>query len=306
MSHQQANSFSSQCSGSPVLSTAANTSIPGVDASSSQVNDIDTRSKYTKAAWNAIAARLESKLRPWILRYGKLTEDQMVKLVRDATATGDIDLDNLWFKKCIIKMRTNQSTWKNRTLGAIGMNSYVKRMLDADDGGMLKDTVDPKVLFQHFALLPLNDMETAFFAGLAVKTKLHLDRPRDEGFDRQALLDYYDQFPSVPQFSSIKPRHFQLKTLNPRQRSRATKVALRPGTMAFGTLNEEMEVEDKSGSDDDDLEEYQDPQGNGGQGDEEHSKLLPKMYQSCREKAVRVFRNLTPGRIWRVRTREST
>ena len=38
--------------------------------------------------------------------------------------------------------------------------------------------------------------------------------------------------------------------------------------MAFGTLNEEMKMEDGSGSDDNDLEGYQDPQGDREQGDE--------------------------------------
>lgn len=119
MSYHQANSFSSQYSGSQISNIAASTSSPGVGASSPQVDDSGTRPVYTKAAWNMIAARLENKPRPWVLKYAKLTEEQIVEVVKDAIAADDIDSENLWFKKSIIKVRTNQSTWKHRTLGAV-------------------------------------------------------------------------------------------------------------------------------------------------------------------------------------------
>ncbi|MCJ1424141.1 hypothetical protein MMC29_002028, partial [Sticta canariensis] len=103
-----------------------------------------------------------------------------------------------------------------------------------------------------------------FFVSLAVKTKLHLDRPRDEGFDRQALLEFYDQFPFLPQYSSIKPRHFQHKILNPRQKSRVGKTVFSQEAFVFGTLTEEMdleELEERNGSDDhDNADGYQDLQ----------------------------------------------
>ena len=57
--------------------------------------------------------------------YAKLTEEQMVTVVKDAIAMDNIDSENLWFKKSIIKMRTNQSTWKHRILGAIHVSINV-------------------------------------------------------------------------------------------------------------------------------------------------------------------------------------
>lgn len=103
-----------------------------------------------------------------------------------------------------------------------------------------------------------------------MKTKLHLDKPRDKRFDREALLEYYDQFFFLPQYARIKPRHFQLKTLNPRRRSRPSKVAFSPESLAFETLNEEMDLEDKSGSDndDDDKDDQLNPLDRRGQRDE--------------------------------------
>ncbi|MCJ1462586.1 hypothetical protein MMC07_001188 [Pseudocyphellaria aurata] len=159
MSQQQTSSFSSRYSDSPGFGTPANASVPGVDASGFQVGDSGAR--LTKAEWNALAARLETKLRPWALRYGKLKDAQMVKVVREAIATNNIDSDDVRFKRCIIKLRTNQSTWKNRTLAAIEL--YVTRMLSADGGGMLSDTVDPKILFNHFVRrYSVHDAEDCF------------------------------------------------------------------------------------------------------------------------------------------------
>ena len=112
-------------------------------------------------------------------------------------------------------------------------------------------------------------MEIAFFVSLAVKTKLHLDRPRDERFDRQALIDYYDQFPFLPQYSPIVPRHFRPKTLNPRHKARANKVALEPDQLDVGALEEEIEMENVGGVDDnDDDDDDGDNQERGDNGDE--------------------------------------
>ena len=126
MSYYQASSFSSQYSNSQISNIAAISSSPRVGAScahvgasSALVGDSGTRPAYRKAEWNQIAARLEINLRPYVLRYAKLTEEQMMTVVKDAIAMDNIDSENLWFKKSIIKMRINQSTWKHQTLGAI-------------------------------------------------------------------------------------------------------------------------------------------------------------------------------------------
>lgn len=101
-----------------------------------------------------------------------------------------------------------------------------------------------------FAALFRTDMKTAFFINLAVKMKLHLDKPREQGHDHQNLLDFYDQFPFCQQFIKIKPRHYKTKALRPPQKSRA-KTILTPETMVFGQLNEEMDEGFLSESDED-------------------------------------------------------
>ena len=85
------------------------------------------------------------------------------------------------------------------------------------------------------------NMKTAFFISLAVQMKLHLNKPHKEGFDRQSLLDYYDQFPFLPQYFAIKPRHFNLKNLRSKVRLRTSKVALGLEKLEFGTLNDELD-----------------------------------------------------------------
>ena len=79
---------------------------------------------YRKAEWHGISTRLEAQLWPWILRYGKLTEDQMVDLVKKAMGRDVVDSDKILFKKALMKVRTNQSTWKHRTLGAMQVSTY--------------------------------------------------------------------------------------------------------------------------------------------------------------------------------------
>lgn len=95
------------------------------------------------------------------------------------------------------------------------------------------------------------DMDAAFFVSLAVKTKLHLDRPRDEGFDCEELLNYYNQFPTLPQYSSIKPRHFRLKNVKPWRMSKRNGVIFDPEKLTFGTLDEELDMDGLSNVDDD-------------------------------------------------------
>ncbi|MCJ1465813.1 hypothetical protein MMC07_004432 [Pseudocyphellaria aurata] len=199
----------------------------------------------------------------------------MVKLVKEAIGLDDISSDDLWFRKGILKVRTNQSTWKNRTLDAL--KAYVIRMIAADAGGILRDTVEPGVLFQYFERrYSVHDAEDgfawaarfikfghmtpgikrlgpgpfwikSFFVNLAVKTKLHLDRPREAGFDREDLLTYYDQFPWLGQYEVIVPRHFELKVLKPRRRSRKARVTLDPEKMTFGSLADQLDMDGISG-----------------------------------------------------------
>lgn len=127
MPYHPTNSFSMQTSASSLPGAAADPSSFGVDASNFQVIDSGTRTVWTKTKWKAIAAQLESKLRPWVLQYAKLSEEQMTEVVRDAITIENLDSDNHWFKKRVVKVRTNQSTWKNRTLRAIQVSLNVAK-----------------------------------------------------------------------------------------------------------------------------------------------------------------------------------
>ena len=85
--------------------------------------DVGAQPKYTKTEWTNISDCLETKLRPWVLRYAKLTDEQMVKVVSKIIPDENIGPDNRWFKKAIDKVRSNQSTWKHQTLGALQIST---------------------------------------------------------------------------------------------------------------------------------------------------------------------------------------
>lgn len=76
------------------------------------------RRMMLKAEWNSISARLEADLRVHVLRYGRLSEDQTVTLVKTAIVD-DVPSDHAWFKRGVLKVRNNTSTWKFRTLSLI-------------------------------------------------------------------------------------------------------------------------------------------------------------------------------------------
>ena len=151
---------------------------------------------------------------------------------------------------------------KTGSLGQLGTSSLV--ILCRERKGWRQVLTGSNVSVFSFDA-SLADIRTAFFMSLAAKTKLHPDKPRAEEFNREALLDYYNQFPSLAQYARIKPKHFARKDLNTRHRPRSSKVVLAPGMLAFGTLTDELEMEDVSGDDneddeDDERDKYE-PQG---------------------------------------------
>lgn len=97
MSSSQSNNFSSQI----------------VNSSSSERNtstyDQIHRRFALKVEWTSISSRLNIALRPHILPYAKLSEEQIVALVKDAIIE-DVDSDHMWFKRGVSKVRNNQST----------------------------------------------------------------------------------------------------------------------------------------------------------------------------------------------------
>ena len=74
---------------------------------------------------------------------------------------------------------------------------------------------------------------------MAVFTKLHLDKPRAEGTDRQDLLQFYDEFGHLPKFKSILPKHFkQVPHHEPKRAPKKTVSATRQ--LEFGVLEDEL------------------------------------------------------------------
>ena len=97
----------------------------GLAASSPTVGN-GPQGVYTKGKLEKIAKRLEANLRPWVLRYAKLTEQQMIDVVTEAIARDNVSTEDTVFKKCIVKVRTNQSTWKHQTLEAVKVSTYLE------------------------------------------------------------------------------------------------------------------------------------------------------------------------------------
>ena len=76
---------------------------------------------------------------------------------------------------------------------------------------------------------------TAYFINLAVKTKLHIDAPRAEETDRQALLDFFDYFPQNKKFAYIKESDFEFK---PVRASRASTRLINDDFDGFGVSSD--------------------------------------------------------------------
>ena len=115
---------------------------------------------------------------------------------------------------------------------------------------------------------------------LAVKTKLHLDRPRDKGFDWQALFDHYNQFPFLPQYSAIKPKHFHRKNLNPWHKPGTSKVALGPEKLVFGTLDNEVDMKDMSKDERGDDDNNANANANANANDYDNDNVVPRQRQN--------------------------
>ena len=72
--------------------------------------------------------------------------------------------------------------------------------------------------------------------------KLHLDKPRDEETDRQALLDFWDNFPLCNNFGRIKPKHFKRKAVRKSRYCRSKQV-LTPEQLIMGHVTDFMDLE---------------------------------------------------------------
>ena len=53
--------------------------------------------------------------------------------------------------------------------------------------------------------------KSVFFVNLIVKIKMHLNHSREKNFDRQNLLNFWDSFFRLFQFTRIKLKHFNRK-----------------------------------------------------------------------------------------------
>lgn len=84
---------------------------------------ITKRNPSTKV-WKQILGRLEDEMRLQVLRYGKLSDLQVDRCAKKAIAAGEEE-ERLYLKKCRGKARSNQSTWKHRSLEAMKVNKCI-------------------------------------------------------------------------------------------------------------------------------------------------------------------------------------
>ena len=70
------------------------------------------------AEWTIVARRIDVILRPYALRYGKLSGPQIHQIVLEAIGQ-DVDEEDAYYRKGWDKVRGNLGTWKNRTLGCM-------------------------------------------------------------------------------------------------------------------------------------------------------------------------------------------
>ena len=70
-------------------------------------------------------------MRLFILRYGKFSEEQIEKCAKRAVAADDGE-EKLYLKKCREKARSNQLTWKHRSLEAMKVSNVSFESVDID------------------------------------------------------------------------------------------------------------------------------------------------------------------------------
>lgn len=82
------------------------------------------RRKVTQQEWKRFCKQVEALLRPVVLRYGRITMGTMVKIIVDILGENVSDEDYCYWKG-ILKMQSNVSTWKNRTLDKLKVNGNI-------------------------------------------------------------------------------------------------------------------------------------------------------------------------------------
>ena len=95
-------------------------------SSMSDIEDEATRSSPAKrlarqSQWRVVADRIELLSRPAVFRYRKLEKEDIDSIVR-VSIRGDVEEDDVLYRKGIQKVKTNISTWKNQTLDCIKVN----------------------------------------------------------------------------------------------------------------------------------------------------------------------------------------
>lgn len=74
--------------------------------------------------WKRILVRSENDMRLFVLRYGKLSDEQIEKNAKKAIVADDEE-EKLYLKKCRGKARSNQSTWKHGSLEAMKVKTLI-------------------------------------------------------------------------------------------------------------------------------------------------------------------------------------
>ena len=74
--------------------------------------------------WRIVSKQLEISLRWYVLRYDKMLEKQINIIILNAIRH-DVDENNTYFKKTLMKVFTNISTWKNQLLNLIKIKTNI-------------------------------------------------------------------------------------------------------------------------------------------------------------------------------------
>jgi len=90
---------------------------------------------------------MESLLRPAVLRYRKLSDEALHRILYE-TLGANTDTSSLFFRKGLAKLKSNVATWKCKTLTE--MEKYVKKVMESEVMDLLRKEKDPRRLVTAF------------------------------------------------------------------------------------------------------------------------------------------------------------
>ena len=129
--------------------------------------------------WKIVSKRLKISLKQYVLRYGKMLKKQINTVILNAIKH-DVDKNNAYFKKTLMKIFTNTNMWKNQSLNLMKiktnvncknkrfwidvLQNYVKIILQKNTKKFFTNNTNTIMFFNFFDYQYFqNDVETVFF-----------------------------------------------------------------------------------------------------------------------------------------------